>query len=357
MAIEVLEGTGFDDIKFNVRIAVDEQSEAGPAELPILCLCLEPPLREAIAGELLRTLPEMPDYPKWIRDGDQIGVTFVNAGSILMVRVRSPFFLPVQVGSRVDSWAWAFDRASMMNRPLMEKWLDTANRTQHWGICFGEEPPGSRGFIPHYDLGLLWRPSIQVGDLLASESTIPQTVEMQLEIHFHEQGAASVILESTATGALDLVGEATLLALYTARQLVNLGGNEARSLAQLLTTAPQSPETLAQATVIGGVRLVPYQGSPGRKRFSARMSLGDNLSIHMDAHGFGWFGQGVGYYTPTSVVVLLRHLLRLRLGDSEQVGKLARIVASIGLTHLTGQLTIANQQAVALSAVQGSAHA
>src|SRR5688572_27772415 len=90
------------------------------------------------------------------------------------------------------------------------------------------------------------------------------------------------------------LGMLTLFTSYACRHLVNLGRGDhvgailARELVGLGT--PLCPDTIIPG--LGSTSLVPYAGSPGRKRFEARLLLEDHgLGFQMNPKGFGLLGR------------------------------------------------------------------
>lgn len=181
--------------------------------------------------------------------------------------------------------------------------------------------------------------------------TVEVLTDVKVEIHFHYQDRVAVLIES-AGGVDEKLGELTLFAAYACRQMVNLGGSPpAHSLANLLIECSGGLQELTGHRNPDGVRLVEYAGSPGRKRFEARLRMADGQhSFTMNAKGFGLFGQGLGYYAPTSVTMLLQHLVERRLLDEEYLAALAITAKTCGETFLNGRLTVATQDKIALSA-------
>ena len=171
----------------------------------------------------------------------------------------------------------------------------------------------------------------------------------RLEIHFHQQDEASVYLENTESGDEEKHTEILLFCLYALRQLANLGSDQtAYSLANVLLMTEAVITELAAGHESGDVRLIKYAGTPGRKRFLASLKTdGIGVQFVCNGKGFGLLSRGVGYYSPTSVVVLLRYLAMKRADDGEYLATVARAAAMCGDAHLSGQLTMGNQLQIA----------
>ncbi|EQB62666.1 MAG: hypothetical protein RBG1_1C00001G0245 [candidate division Zixibacteria bacterium RBG-1] len=181
-------------------------------------------------------------------------------------------------------------------------------------------------------------------------------IELILEIHFHQPDEASVYLENTATAAEDIkFGEILLFCCLTLRLLVNLGIRNpvASGTATLLT---QISDYLADFTDVheNDVRLVEYKGRPGRKRFEAILSYSDRLlKFKLKPKGFGLFARGIGYYSPHSIMILLRYLVKRHSQDAYFFSSLAQATKRCGEVFITGhyiegQLSVFTQHKIAL---------
>jgi hypothetical protein len=172
-----------------------------------------------------------------------------------------------------------------------------------------------------------------------------------LEIHFHDQDRASIFLEDTG-GPNKLFVEILLFASYAIRQVANLGnGAESRVLGQALVGAGTNLETLIGYRSSTGPSLVPYQGAPGRKRFTARLDVSDDkFNFVMSPHGFGLLGRGLGFYSPMSVLLLLQYLVERNLLDEEYLSSLGMVTAMTGQAVMDDRIRLANQNDLALRA-------
>lgn len=174
----------------------------------------------------------------------------------------------------------------------------------------------------------------------------------KMELHFHAPELVSIIFENSG-GACELRGEILFFCLFALRQLVNLGTHESSMvLAKALVAASGHLHELAQHDNPSGPKLVEYQGTPGRKRFEARMSFdGTHLAFKMKPKGFGWFGAGVGYYAPQSVLLLLRYLSARRISDPAYLRWLGLAGVACAAEFVAGEVGAANQTQKALDAV------
>src|SRR5262249_45723584 len=175
-------------------------------------------------------------------------------------------------------------------------------------------------------------------------------VTVKLEIHFHEQEVASVFLENNGISAAANFGEVYIFILYAIRQLATLGEPEAGMLAPLLFNCTDIIPDLAGRHELGGVKIIQYPGKQGRKVLHAKFSLRQNSqSFHFNTKGFGLFSSGIGYYSPTSVFVLLRYLAMKHAADEEYLTKLAESAKLCGASHLNRHLSMTNQTQIAFT--------
>lgn len=181
-----------------------------------------------------------------------------------------------------------------------------------------------------------------------------------LEVHFHEQDVASVFLENSGTNEDAQFLEVLLVALYACRQLANLGpGPVSASLASALVAAPDLMAAAADHEGIetqGGIaRLISYPGTPGRKSFYARMELHrGQVQFNLWMKGFGWFGQGVDYYSPMSVLVLLTYMARKNRTDRLHLKRLANAALGCGLQAQKTPIPVSSQVAIAIEAARSA---
>ena len=131
------------------------------------------------------------------------------------------------------------------------------------------------------------------------------------EIHFHQHDEVSVFYENDVSDETEQMrGEIRLFVNFAIRQMSNLGVNQITdTLANQLATVDEVIDSLASGYEAGGVRLVRYAGTPGRKRFFLR---DDGFSFDMKAKGFGLLWRGMGYYGPVAVITLLRFFAQRR---------------------------------------------
>lgn len=177
---------------------------------------------------------------------------------------------------------------------------------------------------------------------------------MSLEIHFHRQDEAAVLIESGTPADEEPLGYLALAALYSARTIANLGpGNTSGELLAGLMSALTSQGKLSEIVWHEpDARLVDYQGARGRKGFSARLGIrDDDLKFKLKSWGFGLGARGIGYYAPTSVILLLQALTRPREEDHAFVSALARTCEHIGDLALAGALSVRTQAACAMEAL------
>jgi len=216
-----------------------------------------------------------------------------------------------------------------------------------------------------------------------------------IEIHFYSQYEAAIIFETFAQGDERKSVTVRSFVSYTLRQLQNLGAAGeplARLLAAMgkpidvylnyhgLVHGLKTPQEMAiympfiaalgvdmarivesvtafamlRASAGGDVseiartlwpetaHLVDYRRAEGSKRFKAAFDLQENrVLIELEAKGFGLFGQGVNYFAPMSVVLLLKYLTDKydkKPGDSEFADRLRQAAQASGQAFLEGRI-------------------
>lgn len=179
-----------------------------------------------------------------------------------------------------------------------------------------------------------------------------------LEIHFHQQDEVSVFLESNLSHQQEPLGEIHLFTLYTLRQMSNLGVDQITDgLGELLLSVDDVILDFAAGHEVAGVRLIRYPGTPGVKRFSVQAHIrpDGHATLDLRPKGFGLLGRGVGYYVPTSVIVLLRFLAMRMAASPVYLRCLSRAAVACGAAQLNRQISLSNQSALALSIVRSVA--
>ena len=176
---------------------------------------------------------------------------------------------------------------------------------------------------------------------------------MRLEVHFHQQDQASVLIESSTARDEEPSGELMLFSLFVARMLVNLGARNpsAIGLAEMLSQIDADVvRSLIEHESPDGPKLVGYQGSKGRKGFLADLHAADNgVGFKVKSWGLGLMARGAGYYSPNAALLLLRHLADRRHGDDAFIDGLAEACEALGAAFQGGQLTIRSQASIAMT--------
>jgi hypothetical protein len=184
-------------------------------------------------------------------------------------------------------------------------------------------------------------------------------LEWRLQINFHQQDEASVILEDNAPEQhQQVLGELTIFSCFVCRQLVNLGDDTfARGAASLLSQLSGQLTTFVGHNSPNAARLVDYKGSSGYKQFFATLRGNDKgFAFTARDKGFGWLGRGYGYFSPNAMMVLLKYLARRRIKDSVYLMKLETVATHCGYAYLSKQLGLTTSfqvaVAIALNAMQ-----
>ncbi|MFV2044551.1 MAG: hypothetical protein ACC700_15120 [Anaerolineales bacterium] len=98
------------------------------------------------------------------------------------------------------------------------------------------------------------------------------------------------------------------------------------------------------------VTLVPFRRQRGKKRFLGTLEFDSGRALFLlHPKGFNVMGEGVNYYAPLSVSVLLRHLSRVRSEDTTYQIQLGRIANACGNAILSGQVTTLSQPNLAVA--------
>jgi len=157
----------------------------------------------------------------------------------------------------------------------------------------------------------------------------------RVEVGFYDSNRVAIYYEG-AGEMTQLWGPLVLYAAYGIRHLMNLGPSDrtAQELAIVLSATTPGSLTRDAGRNDDYVRLVDYPGTPGKKRFVAELHVeaSGRPRFTLEAIGFGPLGRGLGYYSPSSVVLLQRHLSERFLLDDEFQEALAdtsRVVAAM----------------------------
>jgi hypothetical protein len=183
---------------------------------------------------------------------------------------------------------------------------------------------------------------------------------LRFEINFHQQDELSIYQESTLSGEDEAMFEMFAFINYAIRQMSNLGTayQAADMLASTLIAAPSVIATVAEGAPVGGIKMVSYPGSPGRKRFVASLTeRGGKTTFDLKMLGFGFLARGFGYYAPISTLALMAHLARRHQAPGF-LQALSHAAATCGQAQLSRSIGIGNHPVIAeqvLAAVCGVA--
>lgn len=171
---------------------------------------------------------------------------------------------------------------------------------------------------------------------------------MRVEVHFHQQDEASVLLESACDIDDEPLGEILLSTLVGARMICNLRSSvSGTALATMLSEA--SPELFEGFDRDRDApRLVPYQGSKGRRGFLIALKVTDDEStFKVKSWGLGPLARGAGYYAPNAAMLLIRHLMMRREGQTQYLAALCVALRMVGTAFHVGDLTLRSQARIA----------
>jgi len=175
------------------------------------------------------------------------------------------------------------------------------------------------------------------------------TFKTKLEIHIHQQNEASIFFENNCSDPI--FGELVTFCLVTFRQAVNIGRPDiVVSLSTLLSSFNNlhSFREFAQQDIPEGMKLVPYAGYPGRKRFLGEIEMPKGR-FKWKAKGFGFFGDGgLAFYAPSSVLLLLQFFARQHEDNPKLMKKLLVASKICGYYLYNNRVSIKNQTYLAL---------
>ena len=195
---------------------------------------------------------------------------------------------------------------------------------------------------------------------------------LEFRIEFPDQSQAAIELTIRASEPRHQYGEALLFACLAIRQMHNMGTHHpvSTSLAEALASiqdptspmkvllgAPElsmqrikaamkegAPDPMDNIVSTEVVTLVPFKGQRGKKRFLGTLEFDSGRALFLlHPKGFNAMGEGVNYYAPLSVAVLLRHLARGRMEDTTYQRRLSLIANACGNAISSGQVTTLSQ--------------
>jgi hypothetical protein len=202
--------------------------------------------------------------------------------------------------------------------------------------------------------------------------------KLEFRIEFLDETRAAIELTIRAPEARHAYGEVLLFSSIALRQMHNMGTNHpvSRSLAQALASladpalpmrvllgAPQlsmqrfreamregAPDPMDNIVSTDVITLVPFTRQKGKKRFLGTLDFDPGRArFLLHPKGFNAMGEGVNYYAPLSVAVLLRFLSRSGAEDPTYQSQLRRVANACGDALLSGQVTTLSQPALALA--------
>ncbi|MCR4442368.1 MAG: hypothetical protein QHH10_09070 [Peptococcaceae bacterium] len=114
-----------------------------------------------------------------------------------------------------------------------------------------------------------------------------------------------------------MFGEILLFCFFTLRVMWNLGRDYegANSLAAILSGAFKPLPLLTNNDYPNVAKLMEYQGSPGEEIIFANLTYGQDIIFELKPEVFDVFGKGIEYYAISSVLILLKYLVKKREGN------------------------------------------
>ncbi len=189
------------------------------------------------------------------------------------------------------------------------------------------------------------------------------------EIHFHKDGSASCLTQTSSTGKDAIVDELLLWACFANHQINNLG-KDSSFLVSTLVGTPAGGLVAIMDRDGSGPRLRGDHPGPGSKTFMATMQPAASQQIESESdlilvrenkkrpvaftvnfRGFGLLGRNLDYYIPASVLLLWRHLAKQRFQDQAYIACLEELGRTCGGCVQAGELNLRNGPSLALIAV------
>ena len=165
--------------------------------------------------------------------------------------------------------------------------------------------------------------------------------EAKAQVHFYDGDTAACQVQILSQGAEGENDALWLWACFANRQLLNMG-KDAPSLATLLCQVKGGLEELSDHDGAGPKLLESCPGV-GKRRFEAHLvPLEEGFHFDLAMKGFGLLGKGLGFYCPSSVLLLLRHLCRTYRDHPGFTDYLEGLAEITGGTYLRSELNMRN---------------
>lgn len=194
----------------------------------------------------------------------------------------------------------------------------------------------------------------------------------RVEIDFYTTSRASIRVRIISPAPLSRFGETLLFSSYALRQMHNLGIGHivttslARSLVDItdcrvpikLMLGPpalskqdiqralssSNPWAVARYVMSDEIQIVEKGFSRGKKRFDGTLKFTEHTSsFTLKVKGFGMMGEGVNYYVPLLIAILLNYLANRRRSDEEYLSALATVASKCGEAILSRQVSLRSQ--------------
>lgn len=181
-------------------------------------------------------------------------------------------------------------------------------------------------------------------------------ISMKMEVHYHQQDKASLIIESKNSPSEELFGEMLLFCCFVLRLLDKFGkSNAGYALAMSLFEVNDNFKDVNNPKSFNCPKLVEYQEVPGQKQFLLNLEYAKRkINFKMDLKGFGLFKRELGYYGINTVLLFLSYLVKKRCTDEKYMVKLSEVVRNCGQAFTSGQLFKKNENKMALVIMAGA---
>jgi hypothetical protein len=178
---------------------------------------------------------------------------------------------------------------------------------------------------------------------------------MKMEVHYHQQDKASLIIESKNSSSEELFGEMLLFCCFVLRLLVKFGkSNAGYALAMSLFEVSDNLKKVNDPKSFNCPKLIEHQEVPGQKQFLLNLDYSKRkINFIMDLKGFGLFKSGLDYYGVNTVLLFLSYLVKKIIDDQRSMAKLSEIIKSCAQAFTSGQLTKKNEKKMTLMIIGG----
>ena len=166
---------------------------------------------------------------------------------------------------------------------------------------------------------------------------------LRSEIHFYSANEAGALIVLPEDAGPPEFQEILLFCCFATEQLLRSGKRApilATTLALLLVNLRDSLSCLAQCNTPHHPQVEDYRGYPGNVHFVGKLNCAnDDLNFRLSERGLSTFRRNKEHYQTHSILVLLRHLARVRIHDTKYLESLSSASAEVGISYVRGELS------------------